>query len=75
MKTKKFGENLALNKKTIANLSNVQLGKVRGGVSGYNTGCCPTEVTGLACTLITCETCPTCVTCAGLTCDISRCIC
>jgi len=71
MKTKKFGEKLALNKKTIANLGNVQLGKVRGGVSGYATGCCPTEVTNLDCTLLTCETCPTCVTCAGLTCRIT----
>lgn len=71
MKTKKFGEKLALNKKTIANLSNVQLGKVRGGVSGYNTGCCPMEVTVHDCTLITCKACPTYVTCDDLTCRIT----
>jgi len=71
MKTKKFGVKLALNKKTIANLSNVQLGKVRGGVSGFNTDCRPTEVTvtELDCTLITC------VTCVGLTCDRFTCNC
>lgn len=75
MKTKKFGEKLALNKKTIANLSNVQLGKARGGVSMFDTGCCPPKVTELYCTDTVCETCPTCVTCVGLTCDRTTCDC
>lgn len=63
MKTKKFGRKLALNKKTIGNLSNVQLGKVRGGESGFQTGCCQTVITICVCTFYTCNT------CAGLTCD------
>jgi hypothetical protein len=48
MKTKKFEEKLALNKKTIALLSNVELGKVKGGdsdplicMSGFVTYCKP----------------------------------
>jgi len=68
MKTKKFGEKLALNKKTIANLGNVQLGKVRGGESGFETGCCFTISKMLGCIPGTCE-------CTGLTCDRTRCNC
>ena len=69
MKTKKFSRKLALNKKTIINLSNVQLGKARGGVSGFETGCCHTLLTECTCTLYTCNTCD------GLTCDKITCIC
>ncbi|MCX6579019.1 MAG: class I lanthipeptide [Candidatus Aminicenantes bacterium] len=35
MKTKKFDKKLALNKKTIADLSNGEMGKIQGG--GYDT--------------------------------------
>ena len=37
MKTKKFGKRLGLNKKTIANLSDGQLGIVKGGMDEPNT--------------------------------------
>jgi hypothetical protein len=54
MKTKKFGKRLGLNKKTIANLSNGQLGNVKGGIDTLNT-----DVTVCTCiiqTPCTCET-------------------
>lgn len=38
MKTKKFDKKLALNKKTIADLSNGEMGKIQGGNSGNS---CP----------------------------------
>ena len=79
MKTKKFQKKLALNKKTVANLSNGQLSKVKGG--DYNTGSGhPPCVISCGCVTLhftncvlcdtvtspcaTCETCDTCVTCA-----------
>jgi hypothetical protein len=37
MKTKKFGKRLGLNKKTIANLSDGQMGIVKGGILTLNT--------------------------------------
>jgi hypothetical protein len=37
MKTKKFGKKLVLNKDTIANFSNEQLGNVKGGIPPLNT--------------------------------------
>ena len=79
MKTKKFGGKLALNKKTIVNLSNAQLFNVNGGMptktcfaTSPDATCFVPKETGEtfeACiTCYTCETCPptcaTCVTCA-----------
>ena len=49
MKTKKFGKKLGLNKKTIANLSDGQLGIVKGGMPTLNTnfsGCTCIPCTG-----------------------------
>jgi hypothetical protein len=70
MKTKKFEKKLALNKKTIADLSNGQLGQVKGG------GPKPT-VLGVPCPsqtelITTCPTCPqTCANTCPVTCAFS----
>lgn len=37
MKTKKFGKKLELNKNTIANFGNEEMGKVKGGIPALNT--------------------------------------
>jgi len=54
MKTKKFGKRLGLNKKTIANLSDGQLGIVKGGMPTLNTNV--TVCTCIIQTPCTCET-------------------
>jgi hypothetical protein len=80
MKTKKFAKKLTLNKNTIANLSNGQLGHVKGGcVDTYpscpilpiSDDCVTLRFTGCAvCPTNTCVTCVSCQTCGGLnTCD------
>ncbi|NIM16490.1 MAG: hypothetical protein GTO45_31140 [Candidatus Aminicenantes bacterium] len=74
MKTKKFAKKLALNKKTIANLSDGHMGNVKGGDintgSGHppceiSCGCVTLKFTGCElCPTDTCNTCPaTCNTC------------
>ena len=86
MKTKKFEKKLALNKKTVANLNNVQLSNVKGGgviPSDPGFACLPTFETCGTCaatcdTCFTeCVTCVTCVscqeTCDGYTCDGKLC--
>lgn len=66
MKTKDFKKKLTLNKKTVANLSNGQLGHVKGGCVEGTTSCLTRRLTCDTCTcFITCETCVTCVTCGG----------
>lgn len=44
MKTKRFAKKLTLNKKTVANLNNSQLGKIYGGLSGMATCTCPSRI-------------------------------
>ena len=76
MKPRNFERRLSLNKKTISNLNNGQMGNVNGGGPGPTAfpceftvhytycGTCPTEPP-------TCNTCVTCATCDGQnTCDI-----
>jgi hypothetical protein len=72
MKSKKFEKKLALNKKTIVNLNNGQLGHVKGGcVDTYpscpftiSDDCVTLRFTGCAvCPTNTCVTCVTCDTC------------
>ena len=65
MKTKKFAKKLTLNKNTIANLSNGQLVKIKGGVADTEHLCVPsfTLTNCDECPSYTCETCSTCVTC------------
>jgi len=80
MKTKAFKKKLALNKKTIVNLSNGHMGNIKGGDiqtgSGHppceiSCGCVTLKFTGCElCLTYTCETCETCVTCVTCqTCD------
>ena len=54
MKTKNFGKRLGLNKKTIADLSDAQLGIVKGGIPTLNTNV--TVCTCIIQTPCTCET-------------------
>ncbi len=70
MKTKKFSKKLALNKKTIADLNNGQLGRIKGGRTF--TTCAPELCTEGECQTPACtETCDTqCwfTLCGGYTC-------
>jgi hypothetical protein len=70
MKTKNLGNRLVLNKKTIVNLNNGQLGNVKGGILTLNT-----YVTVCTCIQTRC-TCPTQIqTCTCETDEISQCVC
>ncbi|NIM13661.1 MAG: hypothetical protein GTO45_16205 [Candidatus Aminicenantes bacterium] len=69
MKTKKFEKKLELNKKTIANLSNGQLGLVKGGDKNV-----PVESESECCGTNTCGSCDTCLTCEA-TCNTAGCGC
>jgi hypothetical protein len=63
MKTKKFSKKLALNKKTIADLNNGQLGLVKGGIIPESVLCTP------VCLTDTCNTqCGPFTFCDGFTC-------
>jgi hypothetical protein len=61
MKTKKFAKKLALKKKTIANLSNGELGIIKGGTEEPSIDICQLSVNSncILCTG-TCVSCPTC---------------
>lgn len=63
MKTKTFKKKLNLNKNTIADLSNGQLGHVKGGCVDTFPSCPIKPVSEDPTCLVTCATCETCVTC------------
>jgi hypothetical protein len=59
MKTKTFKKKLALNKKTIVNLSNGKLGNVKGGKQEADTRLCTFLRTECSCPATCLNTCPT----------------
>jgi hypothetical protein len=67
MKTKKFEKKLTLNKKTIADLSNSQLGIIKGAIQSFPGLTCPT-VSLCICKITGCTGCQTCAdTCTCVT--------
>ncbi len=64
MKPKKLKRKLSLNKKTIADLSNGNMGLVLGGRPA-TSNICPITQCGCPTDTCTCQTCETCQTCAG----------
>jgi hypothetical protein len=72
MKPKKFEKKLALKKKTIANLSNGQLGNVKGGIE-TDPNCTIVEPTEQSCPVTVCR--HTCKITCGKDCTITCFVC